>query len=116
MTAESSNSLPEFLRERARGSSDTRLAADVIVGLVAVMAFAFWRVPGWHILVAAGACFLFYGTWAIAGRELAESPETAGRKRLLLKALAAAFAVFGIAAAVYLMLAVVALLIGRVIS
>lgn len=116
MTAEPGNSLPEFLSARARGSSDTRLVADAVAGLVAVVAFSFWRGPGWYMLVAAGACFLCYGTWAIANRELADAPGASGWARALLKTLAAAFAAFGLAAAVFLMLAVLAKLIGRVIS
>lgn len=116
MTAESDNSLPEFLATRARGSSDTRLALDVVIGLVVVLAFGLWRVPGWHMFVAAGSCFLFYGTWAIANRELADSPPVAPGGRTALRTLAAMSAVLGVAAGVFLMLAVVATLIGRVIS
>ena len=114
-TSEPGNSLPEFLAERARASSDLRLAVDAIAGLVVVTTFSFWRVPAWYLLVAIGACFLFYGTWAIAGRELAEGTATP-RTRMLLKALSTISAVVGFGAAAFLALAVVAKLIGRVIS
>ena len=116
MTVESDSSLPEFLADRARRASDTRLAVDVGLGLVVVVVFGLWRIPMWHLLVAAGACFLFYGSWAIANRELTDSPPTTRWGRALLKTLAAASAVLGVAAAVFLLLAVVATLIGRVIS
>jgi hypothetical protein len=114
-TSEAGNSLPEFLAERARASSDTRLAVDAIAGLVFMITFSFWRIPAWYLLVAIGACFLFYGTWAIAGRELAEGTATR-RERMLLRALSTISAAVGLASAAFLMLAVVAKLIGRVIS
>ena len=114
-TSDAGNSLPEFLAERARTSSDTRLAVDAIAGLVVMITFSFWRIPAWYLLVPIGACFLFYGTWAIAGRELAEGAATP-RARMLLKALSTVSAVVGFAAAAFLALAVVAKLIGRVIS
>lgn len=116
MMAETDNSLPEFLAERAKRASDTRLAADVGAGLVAMVVFGLWRIPMWHLLVSAGACFFFYGLWAIANRELTDSAPVAPWGRTALKALAATSALLGVAAGVFLMLAVVAKLIGRVIS
>ena len=112
----SDSSLPEFLAERARASSDTRLLADAVVGLVVAVAFSLWRIRAWYLIAAAGACFFFYGMWAIAGRELAEVPRGSPRRRLLFRALGIASAIGGIAAAAFLVLAVMALLIGRVIS
>ena len=108
-------SLPEFLAERARASSDTRLLVDAIAGLVVAVTFSIWRIPGWYLLAAAGACFLFYGIWAIAGRELAEAPAPASQ-RMILKGLGIVSAIAGFAAAAFLVLAVMAKLIGRVIS
>ena len=112
---DSTNSLPAFLAARARAASDTRLAIDAMAGLVVVVVFNFWQVPGWYLLVAIGACFLCYGTWAIANRELAELPP-GSRNRAILRALAALSAATGIGAAVFLALAVLGALIGRVIS
>lgn len=109
-------SLPEFLAERARTSSDTRLLVDAIAGLVVAVTFSIWRIPAWYLLAAAGACFLFYGIWAIAGRELAEAPAGAPRRRVILKGLSLVSATAGFAAAAFLVLAVMAKLIGRVIS
>ena len=112
----SETSLPEFLAERARASSDTRLLVDAILGLVVAVTFSIWRIPAWYLLAAAGACFHLYGMWAIAGRELAEVPADKARRRMLFRTLGAVSAVGGIAAAVFLVLAVMAKLIGRVIS
>lgn len=115
-TTDSATSLPDYLAARARAASDTRLALDAIVGLVIVVAFSTWRIPAWYLLAAIGACFLSYGTWAIANRELAETPHEQRRKQGLLKGLSMLSAVAGFGAAGFLMLAVVAKLIGRVIS
>ena len=112
----SDSSLPEFLAERARASSDTRLLVDAIAGLIVAVTFSIWRIPAWYLLAAAGACFLFYGIWAIAGRELADAPADASRQRMVLKWLGIVSAIAGVAAAAFLVLAVMARLIGRVIS
>ncbi len=109
-------SLPEFLAERARASSDTRLLMDATVGLAVAVTFGIWRIPAWYLLAAIGACFFFYGMWAIAGRELAETPPGAARQRMIFRTLGIVSAIGGITAAVFLMLAVLAKLIGRVIS
>ena len=113
--ADRANSLPAYLAARARAASDTRLAVDAIAGLLVVVTFNFWHVPGWYLLVAVGACFLFYGTWAIANRELVETP-LGSRNRSMLRALAAMSAAMGIGAALFLALAVLAKVIGPVIS
>lgn len=110
-----SSSLPAFLAARARASSDTRLAINAFAGLATVVIFSFWQVPGWYLLVAIGACFLFYGTWAIANRELAEATPGSSN-RSMLRALAAMSAAMGIGAAVFLALAVLGKMIGTVIS
>jgi hypothetical protein len=115
-SGEDGGSLPEYLSARARASSDARLALDAIVGLLCVVAFSLWRVPGWYLLVGIGACFLSYGTWAIANRELADLSEESRLKTRLLRALSALSAAAGFAAVAFLMLAVLAKLIGPIIS
>lgn len=112
----SETSLPEFLAERARASSDTRLLMDATVGLGVAVTFGIWRIPAWYLLTAIGACFFFYGMWAIARRELAEMPAHAVRQRMIFRLLGIVSAIGGIAAATFLALSVTAKLIGRVIS
>lgn len=114
--ADPASSLPEFLASRARASSDARLALDAIVGLVVVVAFSIWRIPAWYLLVALGACFLCYGTWAIANRELAEMTGDSRWKATFLRALSTLSAAAGFGALAFLLLAVLAKLIGPVIS
>lgn len=109
-------SLADFLVERARAASDTRLLIDTIGGLLVAVTFGIWQIPAWYLLSAIGACFLFYGVWAIARRELEELRADAPRRRMILQALSIIGAVGGFAAVAFLMLAVLARLIGRVIS
>ena len=110
------HSLPEFLAPRARAPSDSRLVADAVGGMLLVLVFSFWRVTAWYLLVAVGACFLSYGAWAIANRELAELDPAQNRKRRAVRALAVASAAVGFAALAFLMVAVLARIIGQVIS
>lgn len=108
--------LPDFLAARARAASDTRLAADAILGLVVVVTFSLWQIKAWFLLVAIGACFMFYGAWGIADRELAETPDSARRRRMALKALTKVSTVGGGVAGAFLALALLGIIIGRVIS
>lgn len=110
-------SLPEFLTHRARRASDGRLVLDAGGGLVTVAAFALLRPPGWFILAAAGLCFLAFGSWAIADRELSERRASIGG--FAVAALVGArviAAVVGALAAVFLIFAAVALTLGAWIS
>jgi hypothetical protein len=109
-------SLTEFLVERARAASDTRLLIDAIGGLLVAVTFGIWQIPAWYLLSALGACFLFYGVWAVARRELDDLPAEAPRQRVIPRAIAIIGAVGGFGALAFLMLAVLAKLIGRVIS
>jgi hypothetical protein len=73
------DSLPQFLARRARGASDGRLAFDAAAGLIAVaMAATVIRSSFNLILAAAGTCFLAFGLWGIADRELVERHPTIG--------------------------------------
>lgn len=64
--------LAEFLTRRARNTSDGRLALDVGVGLIVTIVAVIWRPGGWHIIASAALCFLAFGAWGIADRELRE--------------------------------------------
>src|SRR4051812_31824089 len=63
-------SLRDFLVSRARHSSDGRLALDAGAGFIVTLVAVVWRGPGWHLLACAGLCFMCYGGWGIADREL----------------------------------------------
>jgi len=109
--------LPEFLALRARHASDGRLALDAAGGLFGVAASALLRPPGWVVLSAAGLCFVAFGGWGIADRELSERRATIGRvgASLLLVARAIA-AALGALAGVLLIFAAVAFTLGAWIS
>src|SRR4051812_32971772 len=62
----------DFLMMRARSSSDARLMIDAVSGFAVGAAAILWRGPGWYAIMAAGICFLCYGGWGIADRELRE--------------------------------------------
>jgi len=79
--------LAEFLSARARTSSDGRLAVNAAAGLVIAAVAIIWRPAGWHLITSAAICFLTYGAWGIADRELREreagSPDSVATTRLL---------------------------------
>jgi len=70
------STLPQFLAERARNASDARLALNAAAGLIAVAAAAALRPYGWIATLAAGLCFVVFGFWGIADRELSERRAT----------------------------------------
>jgi hypothetical protein len=109
-------SLPEFLSDRARHSSDARLAADAGIGFVVAIAAVLWRGPAWHLITSAAICFLAYGAWGIADRELLERSATpsAGFPWLRLTRLVTATA--GFAAALALIVGTLFVALGRIIS
>jgi hypothetical protein len=71
--------LPAVLAARARAASDGRLALDVIGGLSAGVGIAAWRPAVWLVLLPIAACFVAFGAWGIAERELAERERSPGR-------------------------------------
>lgn len=78
-------SLPEILAARARSASDGRLAIDVIGGFVLGSLAAVFRFHGWPVLLCAGICFVAFGAWGIADREVRE--RAAGPRTRLVVAL-----------------------------
>jgi hypothetical protein len=111
-----SASLAELLSDRARSSSDSRLVAEAIGGLSLVLVFHFWRVAGWYLLVAIGACFLGYGAWAIANRELLGLGAASRARTLALRTVSVIAAACGIGGALFLIMVLLARTLGRVIS
>lgn len=108
-------SLTAFLARRARTSSDARLIIDAVVGFIVATASLLAHGPVWHLFTSAGICFLSYGAWGIADRELSERAVGSIYARLL--AVARVFsAVIGFLAAAVLLTGALAVAIGRVIS
>jgi hypothetical protein len=104
----------DFLARRARGASDLRLIVDAVVGFIVAVAALLARGPVWHLFTSAGICFLSFGVWGIADREMAER---AGM--LVTRWLAAAratSAVVGFIAVVFLVLSMLGIALGRIIS
>ena len=105
------------LAARARRSSDTRLAADGVCGLIAAGGIAWLRPRGWLFLLEASLCVAAFGVWGIAGRELEERAE--GDAPAVYAALRVArfcAAAVGVIAACAMILQVVALTLGTWIS
>jgi hypothetical protein len=105
------------LTARARHSSDTRLAADGICGLIAAGTIAWLRPPGWLFLLEASLCIAAFGVWGITARELEERVDAdAPAVYAALRAGRFGAAAVGVIAACAMILRVVALTLGTWIS
>ena len=108
-------SLTDLLARRARTSSDARLIIDAVVGFVVAIASLLAQGPAWYLFTSAGICFLSFGAWGIADRELAERESPVWTVRLL--AAAKVFsAVIGFIAAAALLMGALGIAIGSIIS
>jgi hypothetical protein len=108
-------SLTDFLARRARAASDAHLVVDAVVGFVVAVAALLAQGPVWYLFTSAGICFLSFGAWGIADRELEEQvAPTRGTRWLGLARIASA--VVGFIAAIMLALGALGIAIGRVIS
>jgi len=108
--------LGEFLASRARRASDTLLAGHAITAVLAAVGIAAWRGPLWDIRLGIAVCFLAFGIWGIADRDLLQHPTSPRRYQLGLRTARVIAAVCGFGAAAYLMLAVLGRTLGRIIS
>jgi hypothetical protein len=115
-SAEREETLGEFLASRARRASDTRLASHAITAVLAAVAIAAWRGPAWDIRLSIAVCFLAFGIWGVADRDLAQRHTTPRRVLLALQTTRVVAAVSGFAAVAYLMMAVLGRALGRIIS
>jgi hypothetical protein len=113
-TQEREETLGEFLASRARRASDGQLAWQAITAVLAAIAIAFWRGPGWDMRFAIATCALAFCIWGVADRELAQS--RLRRAGFLLRITRLTVAVLGFAAAAYLMMAALGRALGRLIS
>ena len=108
-------SLADFLARRARGASDARLIVDAVVGFVVALAALLAQSPGWYLFTSAGICFLSFGVWGIADREMAERDAASNVARSLSIARATS-AIVGFIALAMLAVRALGIAIGRVIS
>jgi hypothetical protein len=108
--------LGEFLATRARRASDTYLAGHAITAVLAAVAIAAWRGPLWEVRLSIAVCFLAFGVWGVADRDLAQR-ESASRPALwALSATRLVAAVCGFAAGAFLMMSLLGRALGRIIS
>ena len=107
-------SLTDFLARRARRSSDARLIIDAVIGFIVALAALLAQRPIWHLFTSAGICFLSFGIWGIADRELAERQGT--RVAPLLVTARIVSAIIGFVAAAALVVSALGIAIGTVKS
>jgi hypothetical protein len=108
--------LGEFLATRARRASDTYLAGHAITAVLAAVAIASWRGPLWDIRLSIALCFLAFGIWGVADRDLAHREAASRSTRWTLRATRLVAAVCGFAAGAYLMMSLLGRALGRIIS
>jgi hypothetical protein len=108
-------SLTDFLARRARTSSDARLLIDAVVGFVVAVAALLAQGPVWYLFSSAGICFLSFGAWGIADRELSERDPASSSVRWLSTARVLS-AIIGFVAVGALLVGALGVAIGRVIS
>src|SRR5690349_21777137 len=108
-------SLTAFLARRARTSTDARLVVDAVVGFIVAVAALLAQGPVWYLFTSGGICFLSFGAWGIADRELSETqPESMPARMLKLARIASA--IIGFIAAAAFVTGALGVAIGRVIS
>jgi hypothetical protein len=107
--------LGEFLASQARAASDTRLAGDVIAAVLTAIVIAFWRGPIWDVRIGIAICFLSFGVWGLADRDL-ERRSNPRRMFGFLNMTRLVAATVGFVAAAYVMLSLLGRAIGPVIS
>ena len=108
-------SLTDFLARRARAASDARLIVDAVVGFVVAVAALLAQGPVWYLFSSAGICFLSFGAWGIADRELGERQAASVTTRWLQFARFSS-AIIGFTAAGVFLVRALGVAIGRVIS
>lgn len=111
--------LREFLTARARTATDLRLVLDAGVGLVVALVAVLWRPSGWKLVASAALCFVAFGGWGIADRELQERERNPAHSPLSLRLLRVArifVAVLGAAAAAALLIGLLGVALGTWIS
>jgi len=115
-TDQREETLGEFLATRARRASESLLVGHAITAVLAAVAIAAWRGPLWDVRMSVAMCFLAFGVWGIADRDLQHHP-TGSRSLLLgIRTARVVAAALGFAAVAYLMLALMGRALGTIIS
>lgn len=109
-------SLGEFLAGRARAASEVRLVGDAAFSVLAAIAVGVWRGPLWDVRIAIALCFLAFGVWGVADRDIARREGATRRELLFPRMTRIGAAILGFGAAAYLMMALLGRAIGKVIS
>ena len=108
--------LGEFLAGRARAASETRLVGDAAFSVLAAIAVGVWRGPLWDVRISIALCFLAFGIWGVADRDIARREGATRRELFFPRLTRIGSAILGFGAAAYLMMALLARAIGKVIS
>lgn len=83
--------------------------------MIALNAIVFWRGPGWDMRLSVAVGLLAFAVWGVVDRDLEQRSATASCVRYL-RAARALSAVAGYAAGAYLLMALLARTLGRIIS
>lgn len=113
---EREETLGEFLASRARSASELRLVGDAAFSIFAAVAVGVWRGPLWDVRIAIALCFLAFGIWGVADRDLARRSDAPRRDLIVPRTTRVAAAILGFGAAAYLMMSLLGRAIGKVIS
>ena len=113
---EREETLGEFLASRARSASEIRLVGDAAFSIFAAVAVGVWRGPMWDVRIAIALCFLAFGIWGVADRDLAGRPDAPRREAFVPRVARVAAAILGFGPAAYLMMSLLRRAIGPVIK
>lgn len=108
--------LGELLASRARRASESRLAGDAVLAVVAAIAVGVWRGPLWDVRAAIALCVLAFAVWGVADRDLQRRGDLPARSTYLPRGARVVAGVLGFGAAAYVMMSLLGRAIGRVIS
>lgn len=113
---EREETLGEFLAARARSASEIRLVGDAAFSVLAAIGIGVWRGPLWDVRIAIALCFLAFGLWGVADRDLARRTDARRRDVIVPRVTRVLAAILGFGAAAYLMMSLLGRAIGKVIS
>ena len=114
MIQEREETLGEFLAEHAREASDGRLAWQAAGAVLTAVAIVVWRGPAWDIRFAIATTLLAFAVWGVADRDMLRTRWATAR--VPLRAVRVIAGVIGFAAGAYVLMALLARALGRIIS